>query len=108
MPSITDQGRRVKDPVPERRSGDERRGGERRTGAPQPGLERRTGGERRLVARRTKLERRAEETAEEHIRNALQLLGNVADGGTLSDELRRDLDTAMLRLRFAVDRLEGA
>jgi hypothetical protein len=75
--------------------------------ATQPAFERRAGAERRLVrTRRTKLERRLEETPEEHIRNALQLLANVADSGTLSDELRRDLDSAMLRLRFAIDRLE--
>jgi hypothetical protein len=74
-----------------------------------PVLERREGPERRLLrTRRTKLDRRTEETAEEHIRNALQLLSNVAEAGALSDELRRDLDSAMLRLRFAVDRLEQA
>jgi hypothetical protein len=92
--------------LPERRNSQERRAGERRSLSVHPALERRGGSERRSVpTRRSKLER-VEETAEEHIRNALQLLANVAEGGTLTDELRRDLDSAMLRLRFAVDRLE--
>jgi hypothetical protein len=105
MAAPADPGRQAPGAARERRSGAERRTGERRSVAAQPALERRAGLERRLVrARRTKLERR--ETPEEHIRNALQLLANVADSGALTDELRRDLDSAMLRLRFAIDRLE--
>jgi len=30
----------------------------------------------------------------------------VAESGVLDDELRRDLDAAMFRLRFAIDQLE--
>ena len=93
----------------ERRTGNERRSAERRVSTGQTALERRAGAERRsLRTRRTMLDRRTEETAEEHLRNALQLLGNIAEAAVLNDELRRDLDSAMLRLRFAVDRLERA
>ena len=64
--------------------------------------ERRSGTERRALP-----ERRAPESAVEHIRNAMQLLTNVAESGTLDDESLRDLDAAMFRLRFALDGLEG-
>jgi hypothetical protein len=64
--------------------------------------ERRAGAERRAQP-----ERRTPESAGEHIRNALQLLTNVAESGTLDDESLRDLDAAMFRLRFALDRLEA-
>jgi hypothetical protein len=59
------------------------------------------------VERRGHLERRSPESAGEHIRNALQLLTNVAESGTLDEESLRDLDAAMFRLRFALDRLEA-
>jgi hypothetical protein len=59
------------------------------------------------VERRGQPERRAPESAGEHIRNALQLLTNVAESGTLDEESLRDLDAAMFRLRFALDRLEA-
>ncbi|HXQ29986.1 MAG TPA: hypothetical protein VN848_12055 [Gemmatimonadales bacterium] len=108
MAGSADQPRRsFSNAAAERRSGLERRAADRRSGAARQGLEGRGETERRIPRdRRTKLDRRTEETAEEHIRNALQLLGNVAEAGDLSDEVRRDLDSAMLRLRFAVDRLE--
>jgi len=64
--------------------------------------ERRSGAERRALP-----ERRAPESAVEHIRNALLLLTNVAESGTLDDDSLRDLDAAMFRLRFALDGLEG-
>jgi hypothetical protein len=57
--------------------------------------------------RRAQPERRVPESAGEHIRNALQLLTNVAESGTLDEESLRDLDAAMFRLRFALDRLEA-
>jgi hypothetical protein len=63
------------------------------------------GKERSPKDRRTGVERRGRETVEEHLRNALQLLSNIAETGSLDDEARRDLDAAMFRLRFAVDRL---
>jgi len=56
--------------------------------------------------RRAPPERRGEESAAEHIRNALQLIEHVADSHQLDDEHRRDLDAALFRLRFALDRLE--
>ena len=73
-------------------------------------VDRRRGSEQRsTLERRWRAARRASvETAAEHIRNALQLLANVADSGTLDLEQLRDLDAAMFRLRFAVDRLERA
>ncbi len=64
-------------------------------------VERRSGQERRSAA-----ERRAAESVSEHIRNALQLLTNVAESGTLDEDSLRDLDAAMFRLRFALDQFE--
>ena len=96
----------------ERRNGTERRGGERRQGLALVPVERRARkerrgkGERRAAQRRSRAERRAEESAAEHIRNALQLIAQVADADELDDEHRRDLDAALFRLRFALDRLE--
>src|SRR2546425_105118 len=99
--------------VSDRRSGVERRSGERRKTLTLVKTERRAGGERRRsrerredAERRSGAERRTEETAAEHIRNALQLVAHVAESGALDDELRRDLDAAMFRLRFAIDQLE--
>ena len=65
--------------------------------------ERRSGGDRRGAA-----ERRSSDGPGEHIRNALQLLTNVAESGTLDEASLRDLDAAMFRLRFALDRIERA
>lgn len=98
-----------------RRSGRDQRTGERRETVAPVQLERRSrpdrrqGTERRRPGdRRTWLDRRvSQETVGELIRNALQLLAAVADSGSLDDEVRRDLDAAMFRLRFALDRLES-
>src|SRR5881392_1626704 len=46
------------------------------------------------IERRAQPERRSPESAGEHIRNALQLLTNVAESGTLDEESLRDLDAA--------------
>jgi len=99
----------------DRRSGIDQRTDERRrapvTAKPERRVEpdRRAGVDRRKPSmRRSVLERRGPESVAEHIRNALQLLANVADSGTLDLEQLRDLDAAMFRLRFAVDRLERA
>jgi len=92
--------------APDRRGGSERRRVERRRGLALVPVERRAGGERRQEAdRRAELERRRHETTEEHVRNALQMLVSIVERGALDDELRRDLDAAILRLRFAVDQL---
>ena len=97
----------------DRRSGIDQRASERRL-APAPAMpERRVGPDRRAgvdrrqrSVRRSVLERRGPESVAEHIRNALQLLANLAESRTLDLEQLRDLDAAMFRLRFAVDRLE--
>ncbi|HUL03226.1 MAG TPA: hypothetical protein VLV16_08380 [Gemmatimonadales bacterium] len=87
---------------PDRRVVPDRRAAE----AKAPPAEPRPSSERRgMTGRRSGVERRGRETVEEHLRNALQLLSNIAETGSLDDETRRDLDAAMFRLRFAVDRL---
>ena len=97
----------------DRRSGTERRNGDRRrmltlvTVERRAGKDRRQHPERRAGGRRGGQERRGEESAAEHIRNALQLIAEVADARELDDEHRRDLDAALFRLRFALDRLEA-
>ena len=92
--------------APDRRGGSDRRRVERRRGLALVPVERRAAGERRQEAdRRAELERRRHETTEEHVRNALQMLVSIVERGALDDELRRDLDAAILRLRFAVDQL---
>lgn len=97
----------------DRRSGIERRNGDRRRTLTLVSVERRSGEERRQHAgrratgRRGGQERRGQESAAEHIRNALQLITEVADATELDDEHRRDLDAALFRLRFALDRLES-
>ena len=114
MPRLSAQQRLLADRrVSDRRSGVERRSSERRKTLTLVKTERRAGGERRRsrarrgdAERRSGAERRTEETAAEHIRNALQLVAHVAESGALDDELRRDLDAAMFRLRFAIDQLE--
>ena len=65
--------------------------------------ERRSGLERRGAG-----ERRGNDAPGEHIHNALQLLTNVAESGTLDEASLRDLDAAMFRLRFALHRIERA
>ena len=45
-------------------------------------------------------------TFEEHVRNALQLLMSIVDAGEMDDEVRRDLDAAIFRLHFAIERLQ--
>src|SRR5438876_5247322 len=96
----------------DRRSGTERRNGDRRSTLALVTVERRSGderrqhAERRATGRRGGQERRGQESAAEHIRNALQLIAEVADARELDDEHRRDLDAALFRLRFALDRLE--
>jgi hypothetical protein len=88
--------------VPDRRDVAERRtrGDQRAAPVPVPierrKSERRTGAERRLAMQSAALQ----------LRTALDLLERVAESGALSDDDRRLLDTAMLRLRFAVEQME--
>jgi hypothetical protein len=64
-------------------------------------------GERRNSERRAGIERRlALQSAADQMETAIGLLMRIAESGALSDEDLRLLDTAMLRLRFAAERLE--
>jgi len=63
--------------------------------------DRRSGAERRAD-----IERRGGDTPPDHIHTALQLLTSVAESGTLDEASLRDLDAAMFRLRFALQRIE--
>lgn len=92
----------------ERRAVTERRNGDRRQSLMVVTVERRSGTDRRRSAeRRSAADRRAEASAIEHIRHAFKLIAKVADAEALDDEHRRDLDAALFRLRFALDRLES-
>jgi len=59
-------------------------------------IERRSGLDRRLIV----------ESATAQIHAVLELLTELADQGALRDDSRRLLDTAMLRLRYALERME--
>lgn len=105
-------------PEPDRREQDERRllidrrsGVDRRQHDPSgtAGAERRARDDRRTGGeRRAYLERRLSlQSAGDQIRGALKLLSIAIDSGTIPEKQRRGLDVAMLRLRFALERLEG-
>ena len=87
----------------ERRATPERRSVERRKGLALVGEDRRSTTDRRQGG-----DRRANEAPQDLLRSALQLLTRVADEGGLDDELQRNLDSAIFRIRFAVERLERA
>ena len=59
-------------------------------------MERRSGLDRRLIV----------ESATAQIHAVLELLTQLADHDALRDDSRRLLDTAMLRLRYALERIE--
>jgi len=59
-------------------------------------VERRSGLDRRLIV----------ESATAQIHAVLELLTQLADMGALRDDSRRLLDTAMIRLRYALERME--
>src|SRR6267143_2063692 len=108
---LTVERRKLPDRRAEGEQGEEG-GGERRseTEAEVP-VERRTGAERRQIGkRRSAIERRlALQSAADQIHGALKLLTRVAEsegGERLTEEQRRELEGAMLRLRFALERLE--
>jgi len=73
-----------------------RRGGERRVKDVPVQVERRTGLDRRLIM----------ESASAQIHAVLELLTEIADLDALPENSRRLLDTAMLRLRYALERME--
>jgi hypothetical protein len=88
----------------DRRSGVDRRGTSKEAEAERRGKrDRRAGGERRaFVERRLSLQ-----SAEDQIRGALKLMTAAIEAGKLPDKPRRALDAAMLRLRFALERLDS-
>jgi hypothetical protein len=59
-------------------------------------IERRSGLDRRMIV----------ESATAQIHAVLELLTQLADQGALRDDSRRLLDTAVLRLRYALERME--
>lgn len=73
-----------------------RRGGDRRVKEVPVETERRSGIDRRLQM----------ESATAQMHAVMELLTQIADSGSLRDDNRRLLDTAMLRLRFAVEMME--
>lgn len=73
-----------------------RRGADRRVKNVPVKVERRSGLDRRMIV----------ESATAQIHAVLELLTQLADMGALRDESRRLLDTAMLRLRFALEKME--
>lgn len=73
-----------------------RRGGDRRLKDVPVQIERRTGLDRRMIV----------ESATAQIHAVLELLTQLADQGALRDDSRRLLDTAVLRLRYALERME--
>jgi hypothetical protein len=73
-----------------------RRGGDRRMKDMAVQIERRSGLDRRMIV----------ESATAQIHAVLELLTQLADQGALRDDSRRLLDTAVLRLRYALERME--
>ena len=73
-----------------------RRGADRRVKSVPVENERRSGIDRRMIV----------ESAAAQIHAVLELLTQLADMGALRDESRRLLDTAMLRLRYALEKME--
>jgi len=73
-----------------------RRGADRRLKDVPVTIERRSGLDRRMIV----------ESATAQIHAVLELLTQLADQGALRDDSRRLLDTAVLRLRYALERIE--
>jgi hypothetical protein len=73
-----------------------RRGADRRIKNEPVQIERRSGLDRRMIV----------ESATAQIHAVLELLTQLADQGALRDDSRRLLDTAVLRLRYALERME--
>ena len=73
-----------------------RRGADRRMKNVAVQVERRSGLDRRMIV----------ESATAQIHAVLELLTQLADMGALRDDSRRLIDTAMLRLRYALERME--
>ena len=73
-----------------------RRGADRRVKSVVVDVDRRSGLDRRMIV----------ESATAQIHVVLELLTQLADMGALRDDSRRLLDTAVLRLRYALERME--
>lgn len=73
-----------------------RSGPDRRVKSTAVDVERRSGLDRRMIV----------ESATAQIHAVLELLTQLADMGALRDDSRRLLDTSMLRLRYALERME--
>jgi hypothetical protein len=59
------------------------------------------------VERRSGIDRRlGVESATAQMHAVMELLTQIADAGVLRDDNRRLLDTAMIRVRFAIERME--
>lgn len=85
----------------ERRDSDRRSGPDRRAELVPVAVERRKSDRRAEIERRLALQ-----SAAGQLQIALGLLMQIAETGALNDELRRSLDTATMRLRFALERME--
>jgi len=84
----------------------DRRDLDRRSGADQRSELAPVSVDRRKSDRRQGIERRlALQSAAGQLQAAMGLLLQLSDAADLSDDERRMLDTAMLRLRFAVERM---
>ena len=84
----------------DRRDADRRSGEDKRVEMAAVEVERRKSDRRRGIERRLALQ-----SAAGQLQTAMDLLLQLADSATLSDDERRLLETAMLRLRFAVERM---
>jgi hypothetical protein len=84
----------------DRRDADRRSGEDKRVEQAAVAIERRKSDRRQGMERRLALQ-----SAADQLQTAIGLLLQVADSASLSDDERRLLETAMLRLRFAVERM---
>jgi hypothetical protein len=87
-------------PELDRRDADRRSGADQRVERVAVAFDRRTSDRRQGIERRLALQ-----SAAGQLQTAMGLLLQVADSASLNDDERRLLETAMLRLRFAVDRM---
>ena len=84
-----------------RRDADRRSGADKRVEEVAVAVERRTSDRRQGIERRLALQ-----SAAGQLQIAIDLLMQLTDSASLTDDERRWLDTAMLRLRFALERME--
>jgi hypothetical protein len=99
--------------IPDRRFVMDRRAAERRQSVVPVSQEQRSGRDRRVTEerrvvedRRVPMDRRANGApVETHLHAAIALLERLSDGGHLTAQAQRELDAALFRLKFALDRL---